>query len=164
MGSRECRSAPWGPTPSMKSPWMSVASSRMQRPKVSMLRLAKIGIILALFCLPASAQRIFGWCEQGGQRAITNGNQSQNKVQGSYPACTVTVFNGGTVVNATIFSDPGLTQTLGNPFTATSTGFWAFYATPSTYDVQFSGTGITTPFTIAGYNNSRGSGGGGGSV
>ena len=47
-----------------------------------MARLAKLGLAIALLCLPASAQRIFGWCEQGGQRATTNGNQSANKVQG----------------------------------------------------------------------------------
>src|SRR6266850_5840037 len=127
-----------------------------------MLRMIKLGLVMALLCLPASAQRIFGWCEQGGQRATTNGNQSQNKVMGSYPACTVTVWNGGTQVNATIFSDSGLTTIQPNPFVATANGFWAFYAAPSTYDVQFSGTGITTPFTIAGYTNSGGGGGGGG--
>src|SRR5882724_2743956 len=164
MASPECKSVPWGPTPSMKLRWTSVVSSRMRSLKVSMLRLTKLACLTALLCLPASAQRIFGWCEQGGQRAITNGNQSQNEVQGSYPACTITVFNGGTVVPATIFSDAGLTTPLANPFTATSTGFWAFYAAPSTYDVGFSGTGITTPFTIAGYTNSGGGGGGGGTV
>src|SRR5882672_11322633 len=149
----------------MKSHLTNVASSIMRgKHKADMLRLAKLGIVVALFCLPASAQRIFGWCEQGGHRVVTNGLQSSNKVQQSFPACTITVFNGGTVVPATIFSDAGLTTPLANPFTATSTGFWAFYAAPSTYDVQFSGTGITTPFTIAGYNNSGGGGGGGGSV
>lgn len=131
-----------------------------------MLRFAKLGLAMALICLAAdaSAQRIFGWCEQGGHRVVTNGLESSTKVQTSYPACTVTVFNGGTVVPATIFSDAGLTTPLANPFTATSAGFWAFFGAPSTYDVQFSGTGITTPFTIAGYTNSGGGGGGGGSV
>ncbi len=124
--------------------------------------------LLALASLPASAQyqRAFGWCEQGGVKIKTNGQQSSVPVQASYPACTVTVYNGSTTNLATIFSDANHTQPLANPFASASNGLWGFYAANGTYDVQYSGTGITTPFSIAGYQlgSSGGGGGGGGTV
>jgi len=47
---------------------------------------------------------------------------------------------------AAIFSDNNGT-TASNPFSASSTGYWGFYADNGTYDVKMSGGGIPSPFT-----------------
>lgn len=91
--------------------------------------------------------KIQGWVEQGGHTTLTDGRVSTDKVQQSFPLATVSVFNAGTATPSTIFSDEGGTPKA-NPFTADSTGFWFFWADQGRYDVQFSGAGITTPFTI----------------
>lgn len=50
---------------------------------------------------------------------------------------------------ATIYSDNATSPTAkANPFTASADGSWFFYAANGHYDVRFSGTGITTPFTL----------------
>ena len=84
--------------------------------------------------------------------------------QQSFPGCTVTVYLAGTLTTATIYSNPGGTS-LSNPFQAnTQNGFWQFFAANNTYDVQLSGAGIPTPFTITNLiiGGSGGGGGGGG--
>jgi hypothetical protein len=91
--------------------------------------------------------RISGWVEQGGNEVTTDGRDSTTLVQKSFPGATVTVFNAGTVVLATIFSTEGGVP-LANPFIADDDGFWGFWTDVGRYDVQFSGAGIETPFTI----------------
>lgn len=69
-------------------------------------------------------------------------------VQQSYPGATVTVYLAGTSTLATIYADRTGTA-LANPFTANAVNSsWGFYAQPGYYDVQFSGTGISTPFKL----------------
>lgn len=90
---------------------------------------------------------IFGWVEQGGHTVLTDGRVSTDKVQQSFPFANVSVFNVGTMVLATIFStEAGAPQA--NPFVADSTGKWGFWADAGRYDVQFSGAGIATPYTL----------------
>ena len=109
--------------------------------------------IVLLAGVPAAQayQKLQGWCQRGGQVVTTTGNPSNtstNKVQQSYPSCTVTVYDTGTLNLSTIYSDNAGTAKA-NPFTANSTGEWYFYAANSRYDVKFSGGGITTPFTLS---------------
>lgn len=91
--------------------------------------------------------RFWGYAEQGGKQVFTAGQPSSSpRVMGSFPGSTVTVRNPDNSL-ATLYSD--LTGTAkSNPFTADSTGLWFFYADALTYNVTFSGTGISTPFTI----------------
>lgn len=119
-------------------------------------------ILLVLVSSLASAQffRYNGSCEQGGARVQTQGMQSSTKVQQSFPACTVDVFLHGTNTHASLFTNETGTVPLANPFTATSTGVAAWYAVAGHYDVQYSGAGITTPFTVSDINLG-GTGGGG---
>lgn len=63
------------------------------------------------------------------------------------PSCTVTVFNKGTNVLSTIYLANDATQALGNPFTSGTDGLAYFYAANGRYDIQFSGGGITTPWS-----------------
>lgn len=65
------------------------------------------------------------------------------------PLCTVSVYNAGTAVFATIFDDLFSTPK-DNPFTADVNAYWYCYAAPGVYDVQFSGAGIPTPYVISG--------------
>jgi hypothetical protein len=107
-----------------------------------------------------------GWCAQGAVAALVQGLSSTNRLLGVIPSCTITVYLHGTQTLATgLFSDSAGTQPLTNPFTASTTGFWQFYAANNAaYDVLGSG-GIPpnvylVPTLIPG---SGGSGGGGSS-
>jgi hypothetical protein len=81
-------------------------------------------------------QRIYGW-----GRILETGAPAFS--------CSVTVYDTGTLNLATIFAD-NLSTPKANPFTAdASSAYWFFYAASTgRYDVQFSGGGITTPYTI----------------
>lgn len=119
-----------------------------------MLRLNRTRLLLFLllaFVLHKrvdARQRFFGYCERGGNFAVTAGINSTNKVQQSFPGCTVSVFAAGTQNTVPIYSDNSGTV-LTDPFTAdATTGFWFFYADNARYDIQLSGGGIPTPFTL----------------
>ncbi len=123
-------------------------------------------LVLALACLSAlptyAIERAQGWCEQGGIRTVTgNGWTSTGYFQRSFPACTVTIYLAGTNTLATIYSTDTSTPKT-NPFLASTTAYWFFYAADGNYDVQFSGAGITTPFKLSDVLLISSSGGGGG--
>ncbi len=63
------------------------------------------------------------------------------------PSATVTVYNRGTNVLSTIYLANNVAQPQSNPFTCGVDGFALFYAANGRYDVQFSGTGITSPWS-----------------
>lgn len=124
--------------------------------------------VLVLVTGTAEARAKFqGYAEQGGMRLLnvgvmgitrSTGSQQNPYSQQTYPGATVTVYNAGTLTPATIYSDNAGTAK-SNPFTADSTAYWFFFADAATYDIKFSGTGITLAFTLTGV----GAGGGGGS-
>lgn len=102
------------------------------------------------YALPAHAdQRIQGDCSVGGVQVNTTGTLSTTEVQSSSPGCTVQVFNTGTIVNATLYSDNSRTP-LANPLTANaSTGHWSFYvASGSRVDIQMTGGTPALPSTV----------------
>jgi hypothetical protein len=128
-------------------------------------------ILLMMFVL--SSLSCFGqvfrfqqFCQTGGQLVVTQGINSTNHVQRSYPSCTVKVYQTGTSTLATIYADSLLTP-LANPFTANTDGSFGFFAasTPC-YDVVISGGNpgdtLAAPFTFA--NVCLGGGGSGGST
>lgn len=96
-------------------------------------------------------QRVNILAVKGGIQVVTGGVTSTTIVEGSFPSCTVSVFNTGTVNLATIFGDNLFPPTpKSNPFTADANGFAFFYAANgSRVDIQLSGTGIVTPFVVA---------------
>lgn len=110
-----------------------------------MLRNLILLIAAVPLCLSAN-QAARGWCEQGNRTVITGGVSGTPKVQGSYPQCQITVYLSGTLTLATLFSDNSSTP-LSNPFVATTSGYWRFYATNGRYDIVMSGAGIGSPFT-----------------
>jgi hypothetical protein len=104
-------------------------------------------LALALFMLAPFAYangNLSGFCSQGNIKATVSGLNSTNTLMGSYPRCTVTVtVHGGGA--ATIYSDNSGTP-LDNPFTASTVGWWQFYAANGRYDVTLSGgTPIALP-------------------
>lgn len=109
--------------------------------------------ILLLVCLVIPVSKVnaqtpvFGSCEQGGKTVTTQGLVSTTKVQQSFPSCTITVFDTGTSNPSTIFSD-SIGTPKSNPFTASSSGLWSFYANNGTFDVQLSSGGISSPFIL----------------
>jgi hypothetical protein len=113
-----------------------------------MRRYLGIALFLLLCTSAFGRQKAQGNCEQGGKTITTSGLSSTQKVQQSFPSCTVTVYQAGTLVLATIYSDNAGTP-LANPFTAAALdGRWGFYADSGRYDVQLSSSGIVTPFTL----------------
>jgi hypothetical protein len=100
-----------------------------------------------LVSIPAlSQQRIQGFVEQGG---FQYSGSSSARVQRSFTNATVTVYNAGTTTLSTIYSNGGMTISKSNPFTTDSTGYYYFYAANGRYDIKFSGTDITSPFTLS---------------
>lgn len=118
-----------------------------------MMRKILLASMLAiLFCLTNSYARERGWgyCMQGGHVVVTQGLNSDTKVQQSFQSCTVTVYDEGTTNLSTIYADNSGTVK-GNPFTSDANGYWFFYADNGRYDVHFSNSDITTPYTQGDY-------------
>lgn len=110
--------------------------------------------ILAAFLLLATQafalQSKTGYCEVGGKTITLSGFTGTPLVQGSYPSCLVTVYQHGTIVLASLYSDNASSPTpLSNPFTASSNGAYSFYSTDGHYDVVLSGGGMASPMTIS---------------
>ena len=57
---------------------------------------------------------------------------------------TITVYDAGTTNKSSIWSDAGGTVTKDNPFQTDVLGRFQFFASPGKYDIEVSGTGITT--------------------
>lgn len=111
------------------------------------MRTLKILFLTLFLCTLASARAVIdGYCSQGGQRVVTQTVQSSTYVQRSYPSCTVTVYLAGTTTPATIFSTFSGTA-LANPFTASSSGYWFFWADEGQYDVSQTGAAIGVAIT-----------------
>lgn len=106
--------------------------------------------------LYAQNAAINGFCVKGATPATTSGLNSVNTLQGMVPGgpagCLITVYLTGTVTPATIYSNAG-GGSLTNPFRASQSGQWLFYAANGIgLDVVLSG-GIppnvyTTPVTL----------------
>lgn len=81
--------------------------------------------------------------------AIVSGISSTNKLIQSYPLSTMDVYLTGTTTHAPLFTDAAGTVTKPNPFTVNSDASFGFYIAAGRYDLRFSGTGITAPFTLS---------------
>jgi hypothetical protein len=107
--------------------------------------------------------KIQGTAGQGGANVITAGIASTTESLATYPLCTVTVYNAGTLDLATLWTDSAGTVPKANPFTSGTDASWFFYgAIGSSFDIRFSGTGIDTPFTVGDVPAVGASGGGSG--
>lgn len=94
--------------------------------------------------------KIQGWAEQGGSVVIVSGMSSVPiDFQKSFPGCTVSIYLTGTATLASLFTDSTGVTPKANPFAAATDASWFAYIAPGSYDITFSGTGITTPFTIS---------------
>lgn len=91
-----------------------------------------------------------GICEQGGIQIVTAAINSTNKALGSFPGCSVLVYNVGTLVTATLYADQGGTFKF-NPFTADpTTGRYDFYIAGGFYDIVNYGASIPSgSFTLS---------------
>ena len=113
--------------------------------------------------------RLWGYAQQGAAAVTVNGisavisQGTSNVTLASYPNATVTIYAAGGAIlpGRWVFSDSSGTIK-GNPFTADANAYWFCYLVAGTYDVRFSGTGITVPFTNGGIT--VGASGGGGSM
>jgi len=124
----------------------------------------KLTLVLALLFLSVSAYGrglAAGFCENGGSRVSVLGAQSSQWFQRSYPVCKVTVYLSDGTTLATLYSDNSSTP-LANPFHASNSGYWYFYADDANYVVKLSDAGIVGgPFVRYATINANGGGGGG---
>lgn len=104
--------------------------------------------------------KVNGTASKGGKIVRVSSN-TEYKLMETYPVCTVTVYLSGTTTTASIFSDE-IGTAKSNPFTSGTDASYSFYVAPGRYDIKFSGTGITVPFTIADVFVETGGGGGAG--
>ena len=98
-----------------------------------------------------------GYAEEGGKTVLTDSLRSTTTVQQSYVAATVTVYAAGTTTLSTIYSDSSGVSAKTNPFTSDTNGYWSFFAADGNYDIKFSGTNITTPWTLSSQEINTGS-------
>ena len=77
---------------------------------------------------------------QGFSRLNTSGQPA--------PSATVTVYGKGTSNLSNIYLANNVAQPQANPFTAGTDGFGLFYAANGRYDIQFSGGGIVSPWSL----------------
>lgn len=123
--------------------------------------LLSLALLLCLY-IPALAQkvRVFGTASQTQTIRLQG---SSIPVLRTFPSCTITVFQTGTLTLASIWTDAGGSTPQANPFTANSDATFGFFATAgAVVDVRISGSGVTTPFTISSITVAGGGGGGGG--
>ena len=119
--------------------------------------------ILTLFALwfvlftpyVSARAKLQGYVEQGNTTlTITGGiGTIAKKVQGSFPGATVTLYDAVTGVPlVNCYADNAGTAKPCS-FTSSADGSWYVYLDDGRYDVRFSGTGITVPFTIGDITN-----------
>lgn len=102
-------------------------------------------LFILIFCI-----NIFGRAKVDGYATKTRNVKTTATINynlgETYPNCTITVYLAGTTTLATIYSnDSGSIKS--NPFTSDSNAYYSFYIDDGRYDIRFSGTGITSPFT-----------------
>lgn len=116
-------------------------------------------ILLLVIFLPVfvlSQIKVNGIAQKGG-KAVKTSSTTTYKLMETYPSCTITVYLANTLTLATIYSD--ISGTLkSNPFTANSDASYSFYVNAGIYDIKFSGTGITSPFTLSSISTTSGGG------
>lgn len=94
-------------------------------------------------------QRVSAYSERGGYSTITAGiASSPTRVQRTFLAATVAVYDYGTTNLVNIWSDRAGTISTANPLTTSgTTGAFGFWIPNGTYDLAFSGT-VASNFTI----------------
>src|SRR6266404_475651 len=82
-----------------------------------------------------------------GSFTVTSVTQAANTFTFNQTGTDGSTAGGTATFTPSLFSDNAGTS-LSNPFTASSVGLWFFYTENSRYDIQLSGGGIVSPFTI----------------
>lgn len=90
--------------------------------------------------------KVQGTAHRGGKEILTSAITGY-KLDETFPASTISVYNQGTTDLATIYSDSNATLK-SNPFVLDSFAEYEFYAAQGHYDIKFSDGLISTPFTI----------------
>lgn len=113
-----------------------------------MKRIFLLLAILVFFCTSAFARGKYSSYVQAGGKSVKTSSISTYLLMETFPSSTVTVYLAGTTTLASIYSNSTGTVKA-NPFTADTKAYFEFYADNGFYDVKFSGTGITSPWTIS---------------
>lgn len=113
-----------------------------------MRRLLYVGVMIVCFAASGySRAHVQGIVERGGKQITVSGITSVTKSVQTYPGALVTVLQADGSTSATIYSTATGTS-LGNPLTSNSDASYGFYLDNSIFYLRFSGTGITSPWTV----------------
>jgi hypothetical protein len=110
-----------------------------------------ISLIIFFTSISALAKiKINGIAQKGG-KSVQTSSLLIYKLMETFPSCTITIYKTGTTTLQTIYStNSGAIKA--NPFTANSDASYNFYVDSGVrFDIKFSGTGISSPFTISDY-------------
>lgn len=91
--------------------------------------------------------KYFNYVEKGG-RTVRTSPSTQYKLMETYPEATVTVYEAGTTDLASLWVDRDGLIIKANPFIANTDSYYEFYVDCGKYDIKFSGTGISVPYTF----------------
>lgn len=84
-----------------------------------MRTLWRVAIILLVLCASVFARaRTYGYCNQGGQVVVTGAERSVNRVQQSYPQCSLNIFYTGGATGSVTTSGTAVTLVAGTSFNA----------------------------------------------
>lgn len=111
-----------------------------------MKKLLALLFLTIFFCINADARAKYASYSQRGGKDVKTSATVTYELMETFPLSTITVYIAGTTTLATIYSNSG-GSVLANPFTADTNAYFEFYANNGKYDIKFSGTGITVPFT-----------------
>lgn len=103
---------------------------------------------MLLICFSISARAKYADYARKGGKSVKTSSTTTYKLMETFPSSTITVYKTGTLTLANLYTDNAGTVKA-NPFTADSVAYFEFYADNGRYDIKFSGTGITSPFTRA---------------
>lgn len=104
-----------------------------------------LALLLCLNYAVEARQKLQGIVGMAGRSIDVGEAGAASHAIKTFPGSTVTVFIAGTDTLATIYTDEsGIPKA--NPFSADhATAAWSFYADNGSYDIHFSGAGITAP-------------------
>lgn len=117
------------------------------------LLLALVAVFVFYGTAMSQCTKVLGVAERSNV-VVTSGINSSTKAPRSYPGATIDIYLAGTLTHAAIWSNSACSTVKSNPFTTNTFAEYDFFILSGTsFDVAVSGTGVTTPYTLAGYTS-----------
>jgi len=105
-------------------------------------------VLILFLSIGISARAKYSEYVEVGGKSVKTSTLTTYLLMETFPNSTITIYEAGTITLATIYSN-NIGTVKSNPFNADSKAYYEFYADNGFYDIKFSGTGISSPFTRA---------------